>query len=101
MNWSSELAIVWLPRNRQAYPEDFVSRATPGHSDFYYSALDGFEAVYRQLDQRPDEEPWAFNLAEARVLPPSEIANLRGEWQTQFDEALGGGGETSSSSAPP
>lgn len=88
MNWSSELAIVWLPRDGQAYPEDFASRAAPGHSDFYYSALDGLEAVYRQLDQRPEEEPWAFNVVEERILTPAEILGLRGEWQTRFDDAF-------------
>ena len=30
------MAVIWPPKDRNAYPEDFADRAEPGSSDFYH-----------------------------------------------------------------
>jgi hypothetical protein len=48
MNWWSETAVLWLPVAQQPYPTEFGDRAGRGSSDFYYYALDAFDAISRR-----------------------------------------------------
>lgn len=50
MDWWSEMALIWLPVGRRAYPGDFAQRDAPGTSDYYYAlyalyALYAFDAI--------------------------------------------------------
>lgn len=84
MNWWSETALLWLPKAGQPYPEDFASRAEPGSSDFYYLALDAFDAINRRRSHDGEHEPWAYVLEDQRILSPAEIDGLMGEWRDEL-----------------
>ena len=81
MNWWSETAVLWLPVTGRPYPEDFADRAAPGASDFYYYALDAFEAIARKRPLEFDREPWAYVLSDQQILSPTEIDQLMDEWR--------------------
>lgn len=83
MNWWSETAVLWLPVGGQAYPTDFADRARPGSSDFYYYALDAFEAISRRRPHEFDREPWAYVLDSQEILSPTDIDQLIDEWREQ------------------
>lgn len=87
MNWWSEAALLWLPEDGQAYPADFAVRAAPGTSDFYYLAIDAFEAVIRERSLKPDLQPWVYILDEGKLLSPSEVAECMVDWRLEFDRA--------------
>lgn len=84
MNWSSEVAVLWLPVAGKPYPQDFANRAEPGASDFYYLAPDAFHAISRRRSDEHDREPWAYILSESRILSPAEIDQLMGEFELEY-----------------
>lgn len=84
MNWWSETAVLWLPVSGNPYPEDFAERATPGSSDFYYLALDAFHAIESRRASEFEREPWAYVLADKRILSPTEIDQLMDEFKAQL-----------------
>lgn len=84
MNWWSETALLWLPKDTWAYPEDFPSRAVPGSSDFYYLALDAFRAIDDRRPTDKEREPWAYVVEDHRILSPGEIDGLMEEWRRQI-----------------
>ena len=84
MHWWSETAVLWLPVAERPSPSDFADRAEPGSSDFYYYALDAFEAIESKRPQEFDREPWAFILSEQAILVPAEIDQLMDEWRDQM-----------------
>lgn len=84
MNWWSETAVLWLPTAGHPHPEDFADRAAPGSSDFYYLALDAFDAIENRRGREFDREPWAYVLAEKRILSPTEIYDLLDEFRAQL-----------------
>jgi hypothetical protein len=88
MDWNSEMAVVWLPKGATAYPEQFATRADPGTSNFFYIALDAFHAIYRDWPMHPNDEPWAYHVADQRLYRPAELADLREEWGSAFNGAL-------------
>lgn len=83
MNWSSETAVLWLPVAGRPYPEDFADRATPGSSDFFYIALDAFDAIANRRKSESNREPWAYVLTDKLILSPSEIDQLMDEFHEQ------------------
>jgi hypothetical protein len=88
MDWHSEMAVVWLPKDSDAYPEQFSKRAEPGTSNFFYYALDAFHAIFEREPEHPGEEPWGYLLSEQRIMKPAEISALRDEWQAAFEAEL-------------
>ena len=87
MNWWSETSVLWLPIASRPYPEDFAGRARPGVSDFYYYALDAFEAIAHRRPQEFDREPWAYVLSDQQILSPGEIDQLMDEWRVLMTAA--------------
>lgn len=87
MNWWSETSVLWLPVANLPAPADFSDRARPGASDFYYYALDAFEALARQRPQEFDREPWAYVLSEHQILSPGEIDQLMDDWRDEMRAA--------------
>jgi hypothetical protein len=83
MNWWSETAVLWLPVAEQPYPAEFADRARPGSSDFYYYALDAFEAISQRRTPEFEREPWAYVFDSQQILSPAEIDQLMVEWRTQ------------------
>lgn len=83
MNWRSETAVLWLPKDHNAYPADFATRAEPGSSDFFYYALDAFAAIFERTGLEFDKEPWAYVLEDQIMLSPAEIETLKSEWQAE------------------
>ncbi|MFK4808978.1 hypothetical protein ACI3KW_02105 [Devosia sp. ZW T5_3] len=83
MNWWSETAVLWLPVAEQPYPAEFADRARPGSSDFYYYALDAFEAISQRRTREFEREPWAYVFDSQQILSPAEIDQLMVEWRTQ------------------
>lgn len=81
ISWWSEAALLWLPKDSWAYPEDFPSRAVPGTSDFYYLALDAFHAIEDRRSTDSEREPWAYIVDDHRILSPREIDGLMDEWR--------------------
>lgn len=100
MNWNSEAALLWLPTSGQAYPSDFADRARPGANDYYYCALDAFDAVERQRSAQFDREPWIFLVGSQRILPPDEIGRLMNDWRAQM-QMLGYGQASPDAARPP
>lgn len=87
MNWWSETAVLWLPVAERPSPSDFADRAEPGSSDFYYHALDAFEAIKSKRPQEFAGEPWAFICSEQAILAPAEIDQLVDELRDQMRAA--------------
>jgi hypothetical protein len=87
MKWWSETSVLWLPVPNRPDPADFAERARPGASDFYYYALDAFEAIARRRPQEFDREPWAYVLSEHQILSPGEIDQLMDDWRDQIRAA--------------
>src|SRR5690606_24864550 len=87
MHWWSETSVLWLPVASRPYPDDFADRARPGASDFYYYALDAFDAIARRRPQEFDREPWAYVLSDRQILAPGEINQLMDEWRAQMTAA--------------
>ncbi|UXN75938.1 hypothetical protein N8D56_27555 (plasmid) [Devosia sp. A8/3-2] len=83
MNWWSETAVLWLPVAAQPYPADFAERAGAGSSDFYYYALDAFEAISQRRSREFEREPRAYVLDSQQILSPAEIDQLMDEWREQ------------------
>lgn len=84
MNWWSETALLWLPVAGQPNPGDFADRPVPGISDFYYYALDAFDAIARQRPHEFSREPWVNILSDQQILSPGEIDQLMDEWGGQM-----------------
>ncbi len=57
MNWLSETAVLWLPKQRHAYPQDFAEA---------------------------EREPWVYLLEEQRLIPPEQIRSLRTDWEDEM-----------------
>jgi hypothetical protein len=86
MNWLSEAAVIWLPKDTHAYPEQFAQRAAPGSNDFYYFAIDAFASVFDRIQGEPEREPWIYLPDEKRLLSPTQIKTLAEEWTTALSQ---------------
>lgn len=81
MDWTSEMAVLWLAVAKKPSQDDFATRAEPGSDDFFYLASDAFDAIRRRRAKEFVQEPWAYVVAENRILSPAEIDQLMDEWQ--------------------
>jgi hypothetical protein len=86
MNWLSEAAVIWLPKDAHAYPEQFAQRAAPGSNDFYYFAVDAFASVFDRIHGESEREPWIYLLDDKRLLSPTQIKALAEEWATALSQ---------------
>ncbi|HTN62350.1 MAG TPA: hypothetical protein VL147_12490 [Devosia sp.] len=84
MNWQSETAVLWLPKNSTVYPPDFPTRALPGSNDFFYYTLDAFSSIFERRNSEVEREPWAYVLETQLLLSPTQIDALKADWETEM-----------------